>query len=148
MWHWSLHQLWYQKFSLTLASPSLHTQRLYATCIECTNRLLVCIHTYTDKWLQKLTNTVLHQMDKYLSAAVWYFLPAHGLVTSFQIASKKFINSRHLKPSNFWIVINESLLDFEDISSPNASSTSCINYPQGSTGYWGKCLTAPALSST
>lgn len=65
------------------------------------------VHPHIDT--QKLTNTALQQMDKYLSAAVWYFLPAHGTVTSFQIATKKFINSRHLKPSSFWIVINESL---------------------------------------
>lgn len=35
-------------------------------------------------------------------------------------------------------------MDFEDISLQNIGSTSCINYPQGSTGYWGKCLTAAA----
>lgn len=36
-------------------------------------------------------------------------------------------------------------MDFEDISLQNVDSASCINYPQGLTGYWGKCLTAAAL---
>lgn len=51
---------------------------------------IMCIHTYTQMVAQ--AHTVLQQMDKYLSAAVWYFLPAHGSVARFHIATKKYIN--------------------------------------------------------
>lgn len=39
-----------------------------------------------------------------------------------------------------WIIVR-----ILDINSQRASFTSCINYPQGSTGYWGKCLTGSPL---
>lgn len=51
-------------------------------------------------------------MDNYLSAVICCFLPTHDGVTSSQTETKKFINFRHLKPSCFWIAMNENHCGF------------------------------------
>lgn len=123
-WIWCVHYVTFVLISLSIGYGIKHfptetctyTQRHCLQHMDCMQEWMCigycrcsCAPTPASTNNCKGSQTVLLQMNNHVCAAVWCFLPAHGAVTSFQIATKKFINSRRLKPSSFGIVINESL---------------------------------------